>query len=167
MALGFLGYDFYGRIVEKAIYLRNRDKAKKRKRCSDYLDETNVLLELAPGEQLEESDIQRALDDINPTPLYSAAPEKKIEPQLYFGPGFEDRLEMEMEELLAGMKEKSLPPEEVSARQQEDELFAKMAAPPLKDGVASLLEEQAATDMDVELVDAADVKEPNKKAKTK
>jgi len=95
-ALGFLGYDFFGRIVEKAIFLRNLAKLKGN--CLQ-VDEREVPLELEEGEQLETSDIERAMQDsdIRPVPLYGAV-KKKLEPQLYFGPGFEERLEMELEE---------------------------------------------------------------------
>ena len=123
-ALGFLGYDFMGRIVEKvrsfsllsrlcsstvtsnnvarllyhsakAIYLRN---------VANNKDDKGLLLELQEGEQLEVDDIEKAINDstIRPVPLYSASDDVSSQPavpaQLYFGPGFEDRLEMEMEE---------------------------------------------------------------------
>lgn len=68
------------------------------------VDETTILLELGPGEQLQESDIGDAMKDANikPAALYSGvsgeeAPQKPAA-QLYFGPGFEDRLEMELDE---------------------------------------------------------------------
>jgi hypothetical protein len=99
--LGFLGYDFFGRIVEKAIFLRNLDKM--RAVGGDVeVDEREVPLEMQEGEQLEASDIERAMEDpdIKPVPLYGASQDndKKRGPHLYFGPGFEDRLEMELEE---------------------------------------------------------------------
>ncbi len=66
------------------------------------------ILELGEGEQLEVEDIERALNDtsINSAPLYYASssalrPSNKVDGhalQLYFGPGFEDRLEMELDQ---------------------------------------------------------------------
>ena len=78
----------------KAIYLRNVANAK---------DDKNLLLELGEGEQLDAEDIEKAINDstIRPVPLYSSLETDSSHPvaaQLYFGPGFEDRLEMEMEE---------------------------------------------------------------------
>jgi hypothetical protein len=97
--LGFLGYDFFGRIVEKSIFLRNLANLKA---AGGEVDEREVPLEMQEGEQLEASDIERAMQDpdIKPVPLYGVSQDsdKKQGPQLYFGPGFEDRLEMEMEE---------------------------------------------------------------------
>jgi hypothetical protein len=130
-ALAFLAYDFLGRIVEKAICLRNIEK---QKRSSGQVNEADMLLELSQGEQLEVQDIARAMEDpdIKPVPLYSGAAEKEkqhVGTQLYFGPGFEDRLEMEMEEMLAGGSLK-LSEEERKVRQEEDELFARLDHPP-------------------------------------
>jgi hypothetical protein len=97
--LGFLGYDFFGRIVEKSIFLRNLANLKD---GGGEVDEREVPLEMKEGEQLEASDIERAMQDqdIKPVPLYGVSQDsdRKQGPQLYFGPGFEDRLEMEMEE---------------------------------------------------------------------
>lgn len=66
------------------------------------------ILELGEGEQLEVQDIERALRDtsINSVPLYNASnssskSDNKVDGhalQLYFGPGFEDRLEMELDQ---------------------------------------------------------------------
>lgn len=114
--LAFLAHDFFGRIVEKAIFWRNVQD-----------DETKVLLELPENEQLQDSDIARALEDpeVRLTSLYAArndgasAPSK---PQLYFGPGFEERLEMELEEFAEPPTE-----DEVRARQEEDILFAHLS----------------------------------------
>lgn len=86
-ALGFLGYDFMGRIVETAIQLRMGGAA---------------VPELPPGEQLTLEDINRALShsSIQPVSLYSGKESSKgqVGAQLYFGPGFERRVEMEMDE---------------------------------------------------------------------
>lgn len=101
-ALGFLGYDFFGRIVEKAIFLRNLAALKADCANGESVDERTVPMELSSGEQLQPSDIERAMEDsdILPVPLYGASQDEKkmVKPQLYFGPGFEDRLEMELEE---------------------------------------------------------------------
>lgn len=142
-ALAFLGYDFFGRIVEKAILLRNSDQLSSASVGNRNGDEMSVLVELAPGEQLTEKDIIRATEhaDVKPVPLYSNASDKKKGLQLYFGEGFEDRLEMEMEEMMWGIskKENVLTAEELEIRRQEDELFANLAKPPTKDGIAALL----------------------------
>jgi len=119
-ALGFLGYDFMGRIVETAIQLRIGDSA---------------VPQLPTREQLELKDINRALrhSSIQPVPLYSGKESSKgqIGAQLYFGPGFERRLEMEMDELVESKnKRKRLTEEEIDARKKEDELFAELAKPP-------------------------------------
>jgi hypothetical protein len=143
-ALGFLGYDFFGRIVEKAILLRNLEV--QQSRGKSHRDAT-MLIELDPGEQLTEADIDRAMQDpdIKPIPLYSSAPDKKLGPQLYFGPGFEDRLEMEMDEMLWSSRAKSaLTEEERQIRQEEDELFSHIAKPPSQDGIKALLKDSNA-----------------------
>lgn len=61
------------------------------------------MLELHEGEQLGADDIEKAINDstIRPVPLYSFDNESSKLPaaaQLYFGPGFETRLEIEMDE---------------------------------------------------------------------
>jgi len=104
-ALAFLGHDFLGKIVEKAILLRLQKKKSDVDKSSDN-GTIDQILELAEGEQLEAEDIERALNDtsINSMPLYCAA-NSVLKPtsaghalQLYFGPGFEDRLEMELDQ---------------------------------------------------------------------
>ena len=104
--LGFLGYDIMGRIIEKAIYLR---KSKERQLATESTDDDEENMEvLKPGEQLTPYDIEQALLDpnIRPAPLHSISDEEvedSLDPknctsfQLYFGPGFEQRLELEME----------------------------------------------------------------------
>jgi hypothetical protein len=101
-ALAFLGYDMMGRIIETAIELRVR----KRRTEGDG----EKVLELNKDEQLNASDIEKALEDpsLKPVPLYSGTGEDEEDKgsilagvQLYFGPGFEERLEMEMEEYVA------------------------------------------------------------------
>ena len=68
------------------------------------MDERTILYELEPGEQLDRTEIEKAMNDpdIKPVAMYSAAggsgASPKLAAQLYFGPGFEDRLEMELEE---------------------------------------------------------------------
>lgn len=92
--LAFLGHDRMGRIVEKAIQLRNFKEGK------DALE----FRELPPWEQLTVQDIQAALDDpdVKPAPLFPFDDDQDgmrlPNVQLYFGPGFEQRLELEMEE---------------------------------------------------------------------
>ena len=89
-ALAFLAYDRFGRIVEKAIFLRNENGEKIRS-----------LWELPAGEQLTVNDLERALEDpdIKPATVYGTEDSNAAASvQLYFGPGWEDRLELEMEE---------------------------------------------------------------------
>jgi hypothetical protein len=109
-ALAFLAYDRLGRIVEKAIFLRNLEKEKQVKGGEQEEDKevpadttiTGPLWELPEGEQLTEEDIQRALEDpdVKPATLFKAedSADRQTNIQLYFGPGWEDRLELEMEE---------------------------------------------------------------------
>lgn len=95
-ALGYLGHDFMGRIVETAIRLRLGNSNNNRATTA-----ADNKLELPAGEQLTLRDIQRSLNDssIKPIPLYSATSTKnRAAAQLYFGPGFERRMEREMDE---------------------------------------------------------------------
>ena len=76
------------------------------------IDESKVLWELEKGEQLTKEDIDKAMDhpDVRPSSLHSTAATAAADEegsaltshqpsfQLYFGPGFEERLELEMEE---------------------------------------------------------------------
>ncbi len=82
----------------KAVFLRN---------CRRHPEvETDLILkELDKGDQLEPMDIELALKDpeIHSVPLYAGADaehadDKAVATQLYFGPGFEERLELEMDE---------------------------------------------------------------------
>lgn len=63
---------------------------------------SSPLLELVGGDQLDKGNIEEATSEINLSSLYSSSnidlgKSAKIT-QLYFGPGFEDRLELEMDE---------------------------------------------------------------------
>ena len=127
-ALAFLGYDFVGRIVEKAIFFRLLEKRK--------ADTTTIVLELDLGDQLEASDIQKAMDDLRPAPIYASSRDGESRRTqlpgshpLFFGNGFENRLELEIEEF---MLERKLTPEELEIRKEEESLFATIAkaAPP-------------------------------------
>jgi hypothetical protein len=93
-ALSFLCYDFLGRIVERAIALRLESTSRQSKTKGEK------VLELPQGQQLEVEDIRRAMKDIKPSSLFSSsdATSKPESFQLYFGEGFERRLEMEMDE---------------------------------------------------------------------
>jgi hypothetical protein len=95
--LGFLGYDRMGRIVEKAVYLRNS------RRNKDDQNPTDLRLRKLPeGDQLTKEDIHEALQDpdVKPESLFhlEKLPQSLPNTQLYFGPGFEQRLELELEE---------------------------------------------------------------------
>ena len=66
-------------------------------------EDGQIILELEPGEQLTKEDIEKALNDstVGAKPLYCATNsvvDKGSSIQLYFGPGFEDRIEMELEQ---------------------------------------------------------------------
>jgi hypothetical protein len=72
----------------------------KAKLTNDEVDERTVLLELEDGDQLEKRDIDEAICRLKPASLYGSVdgPSEKPVAHLYFGPGFEDRLELELEE---------------------------------------------------------------------
>mmetsp|Transcript_32816 Transcript_32816/g.77395 ORF Transcript_32816/g.77395 Transcript_32816/m.77395 type:complete len:665 (-) Transcript_32816:3932-5926(-) len=159
-ALAFLAYDRLGRIVEKAICLRNETDPRARSLC-----------ELPPGNQLSKEDVTRALKDpdVKPATVYyydetttnttgevggnggklasssvarcGDAPSSFLSShsiQLYFGPGWEDRLELEMEEMIASAKggaNHRLTEEERMVRNHELELLARISKPPEKEGV--------------------------------
>lgn len=60
-----------------------------------------ILPELSGGDQLDVEDMQKAISDTSLNSLYTASDGntgKHQVAQLYFGPGFEDRLELELEE---------------------------------------------------------------------
>lgn len=129
-ALAFLAHDFVGRIVETAIFLRKQTQHDKLMAAKDDAD-VIILPQLDEGEQLEKVDIAKAMKAINPMPLYGGTSDgktKQVEPQLYFGPGFEDRLEMELEEMMAGQGD--ISEHEMKIRREEDKLFEKLAEPP-------------------------------------
>ena len=136
-ALGFLGYDFMGRIIEKAIQLRLSD-----------LDGYGNLPEMPRNEQLKLDDVVRAINDssirrIPLLPEVESATKRQVPAQLYFGPGFERRVEMEMDELLqeSCRKRRRLTDVELQERKKEDELFAKLAKPPrLLDDFSNLMQ---------------------------
>mmetsp|Transcript_11073 Transcript_11073/g.16335 ORF Transcript_11073/g.16335 Transcript_11073/m.16335 type:complete len:391 (+) Transcript_11073:74-1246(+) len=146
-ALGFLGYDFMGKIVEKAIFLKCLSRQK------NSVD-PDFVLELKGGEQLEVEDIERSLADtnVNIKPLYNSSNSVLDQcaeaSQLYFGPGFEDRLEMEIEQMVMGKIPKAQVTEkEKEIRMKEDALFSKLAAPPtLLGGVMDVLGDEHRTD---------------------
>jgi hypothetical protein len=82
----------------QAIFLKNLAKAKL---TNDEVDERTILLELEHGDQLEKRDIDEAMCHLKPVSLYcrvDGGPAEKPVAHLYFGPGFEDRLELELEE---------------------------------------------------------------------
>jgi hypothetical protein len=69
-------------------------------RNQSQVDDAEVLGELRRGEQLTAGDIELAMDDpdIRPVPLHGVEKTSRPSVQLYFGPGFEERLELELEE---------------------------------------------------------------------
>lgn len=133
--LSFLAYDFMGKIVEKAVSLRFKHGSSPR-------NNSNFILQLPRGEQLDPSDIQKVMNShssihaVTSTPIYSSSFENNytktvVTPQLYFGPGFEKRLEAELQ-LHTSKKSSKKKTLEISAkekliRQQEDELFKSLS----------------------------------------
>ena len=101
-ALAFLGYDFMGKIIEKAIFFKFlKDRQRTRERGIKEGEE--IVLEMGSGGQLMQEDIENALSDstVLPKSLYNASnsPLDTIDAaQIYCGPGFEERIEMEMEQ---------------------------------------------------------------------
>lgn len=94
-ALGFLAYDIFGKICERAVSLRLESSGK-------VAGSPNVLPELSEGDQLQKTDIDRAMVDVDLKSLHCSSSvelgNSSKMTQLYFGPGFEDRLELEMDE---------------------------------------------------------------------
>ena len=83
--------------IKQAIFLKFLAKAD-----VENLDEDKFVLELDEHEQLEIEDIVRALDDtsLNTAALYNSSnsPLTALHTaQLYFGRGFEERLELELD----------------------------------------------------------------------
>jgi hypothetical protein len=97
--LAFLAYDRLGRIVEKAIYLRNLERFRNNE--STVAKDHRPLWELLKGEQLTKEDVEKSLQDpdVKPGSAYGTQDvDGSSNVQLYFGPGWEERLEIEMEE---------------------------------------------------------------------
>lgn len=69
---------------------------------SKTMTKHGFLPELTGGDQLSVKDIQRAISETSLKSLYSSSNgdigKSTQIAQLYFGPGFEDRLELELEE---------------------------------------------------------------------
>lgn len=129
---------------------------KKQKSRSD-----GPLPELTGGDQLEKEDIEQAMSEVNLNSLYSSSnvdlgQSAKVT-QLYFGHGFEDRLELEMDELF-GSKEKSLSSEEMKVRKEEEDLFSTLPAVPTLLSSVSTLQE-------ISTPEENDTKEPASTAK--
>lgn len=104
------------------------------------------LLELVGGDQLEKGNVDQALTAVDLNSLYSSSNidlgKSANVAQLYFGPGFEDRLELEMDEIFGSRKKNSK--EEMKARMEEENLFSELPQLPTlfsseKDGLDSKL----------------------------
>jgi hypothetical protein len=148
-ALSFLAYDFFGKIIEKAILMRCLKRRKQGVTNQDDKD-LELILELVGDEQLTKEDIEEALNDstVIPKPLYNASNSVLTSNamQTYFGPGFEDRIEIEMEQFTSGSVE-MLTEEEIDIRKKEDELFNELKKPPVKlDGIIDVLDDAEKTD---------------------
>jgi len=147
-ALGFLAYDFFGKIVEKAVALRLGEQASKKCGKKSFSCNSTDLPELSSGDQLERRNIEQAVAEVDLNSLHSSTDadlgkSAKIT-QLYFGPGFEDRLELEMDEIF-GFKEKDS--EEMKTRQEEEHLFSEIpAVPTLLSSVTGVLNNNGTSD---------------------
>lgn len=153
-ALAFLGYDFCGKIIEKAIFIKCLEKREGLRQSGvSGMTQDEHVLELGRDEQLTKEDIEKALNDstVVPKPLYNssnATLQATDAAQIYFGPGFEERIEMEMEQIFMGKTAISqLTPEEIAIRKKEDELFENMKqAPEVLNGVMDVLGDKAKTE---------------------
>ena len=91
-----------GKIVEKAIFLKYL-KMREHERINGTLNNADLILELGNNDQLTKEDVELALSDstVVPKPLYNSA-DSALNPidgaQIYCGPGFEERIEVEMEQ---------------------------------------------------------------------
>ena len=151
-ALAFLGYNFMGKLVEKAIFIRRLEQIEQMRNHNQQNLGDDFILELPANEQLTKADVEKALLDstIVPKPLYNSANsvlDSTDAAQIYFGPGFEDRIEMEMEQIFMKKKDTSLPEEEVEIRKQEDKLFGKLKTEPptVLEGVMDILNNEEKT----------------------
>lgn len=157
-ALAFLGYNFMGKLVEKAIFIRRLEQIEQMRNHNQQNLEDDFILELPANEQLTKADVEKALLDstIVPKPLYNSANsvlDSTDAAQIYFGPGFEDRIEMEMEQIFMKKKDTSLPEEEFEIRKQEDKLFGKLKTEPptVLEGVMDILNDEEKTNEVAEL----------------
>lgn len=151
-ALAFLGYNFMGKLVEKAIFIRRLEQLEAMRTKNKQNLKDDFILELPANEQLTKTDVEKALLDstIVPKPLYNSSNsvlDSTDATQIYFGPGFEERIEMEMEQIFMKKKETSLPEEEIQIRKEEDELFGKLKTEPptVLEGVMDILNDEEKT----------------------
>lgn len=111
----------------------SKGEDKKQKSNPNQSRSNSPLLELTGGDQLEKENVEKAIAEVKLNSLYSSSNvdlgKAADITQLYFGPGFEDRLELEMDELF-GSKEKSLSKEEMEARKEEEHLFSELPEVP-------------------------------------
>lgn len=142
-ALAFLAYDFFGKIIEKAILLRCLKNGQQDQHNNDKSNK-EIILELSDKEQLTKADIEEALKDtiVVPKPLYNASNSVLSTTQAvqtYFGPGFEDRIEIELDQITSGVVDR-LTDTEKEIRIKEDELFHELKKPPKRlDGITDVL----------------------------
>lgn len=129
--LAFLGYDLMGRIVERAIEVRYPGK--------DFRTISNI----PKGDQLSVQDVRHVLSfgefgSQKLATVSTSTGSENYKPQLYFGEGFEDNLEVELEQLSGAIKKNT--EKEVQVAESENLLFASIAKPrPKFDIVASLM----------------------------
>lgn len=96
MCVFSLARPVYAMYFLQAVVLHLQDSKKKSK------VKKGTLPELSEGDQLDVEDIQRAISTTKLKSLYTSSngndDNSHQVAQLYFGPGFEDRLELELEE---------------------------------------------------------------------
>jgi len=142
---------------KQAIFLRCTKKFDT-KNGKPGTDDQKLVLQLDASEQLTKEDIDVAMKDstLMAKPLYNACNsvlDGGEAAQLYFGPGFEERIEMEMDQLVMGQKKgANLSNEEKRVRVEEEEMFDELKKPPVVlEGVLDLLGDEHRTDELVKL----------------
>uniref|UniRef100_A0A7S2K0X2 Uncharacterized protein n=1 Tax=Leptocylindrus danicus TaxID=163516 RepID=A0A7S2K0X2_9STRA len=134
-ALAYIGYDMMGRVVEKAIECKRKDKE----------TASSKNFQLGPGEQLSVKDIEATKTDPEILSLLNGnvqQGEGVKASQLYFGPGFEHRLELELEHMTKTDKSEKDKSKKKDIEKAEDELFESLVTPRILEGVTDVLGEE-------------------------
>lgn len=134
-ALAYIGYDMMGRIIEKAIECKRKGSK----------DANSTNFQLGPGAQLSVRDVEAAKNDPEILSLLDGNVKKGEgvkASQLYFGPGFEQRLELELEQITGEEKSEKKKSGENDTEKAEDELFESLVKPRILEGVTDVLCEE-------------------------